>query len=82
MSTSARKIQPPLAKAVSFGRGRIIVRFEDGRELSVPLKWFPRLARASAQQRAEWRLIGGGIGVHWPLLDEDISVENLLLGAH
>ena len=72
----------PLAKEIAFVRGRIIVRFEDGRELSVPLKWFPRLARASAQQRAEWRLIGGGIGVHWFLLDEDISVENLLLGAH
>ena len=81
MSTSARKIHTPLAKEVAFGRGRMIVRFADGRELSVALNWFPRLERASAQKRAQWRLIGGGVGVHWPLLDEDISMESLLFGS-
>jgi hypothetical protein len=50
----------------------------DGREVSVPLVWFPRLQEASAAQRRNWRLIGGGIGIHWPDLDEDISVESLL----
>jgi len=51
---------------------------EDGRQLLVPLAWFPRLLEASDAQRRNWRLIGHGIGIHWPDLDEDISVENLL----
>jgi hypothetical protein len=54
------------------------IALEDGRRLLVPLAWFPRLLEASAEQRKNWRLIGGGTGVHWPDLDEDISVENLL----
>ncbi len=52
----------------------------DGRELSVPLVWFPRLLAGTAAQRANWRLIGGGVGVHWPDLDEDVSVAGLLRG--
>jgi len=54
------------------------VRLADGREISVPLAWFPRLHAASPEQRTNWRLIGGGVGIHWPDLDEDISVEGLL----
>lgn len=50
----------------------------DGREIGMPLKWSERLLRATAQQRAHWRLIGGGVGVHWPDVDEDISVPVLL----
>jgi Protein of unknown function (DUF2442) len=50
----------------------------DGREVSVPLEWFPRLRDASAQQREHWRFIGNGQGIHWPDIDEDISVEGLL----
>ena len=50
----------------------------DGREISVPLAWFPRLHNATAEQRKNWRLIGGGIGIHWEDVDEDISVESLL----
>lgn len=50
----------------------------DGRELSAPLEWFPRLRDATAEQRKDWRLIGGGQGFHWPELDEDIAVETLL----
>ena len=50
----------------------------DGREVSAPLVWFPRLSEAAEPERSNWRLIGGGIGIHWPDLDEDISVESLL----
>jgi hypothetical protein len=68
----------PLASAVAFTDGRMIVKLADGRELSVPLECFPRLRRASVRERRKWELIGGGLGIHWPLIDEDISVENLL----
>ena len=54
------------------------VSLADGRELSAPLAWFPRLRDATPQQRAEWKLIGRGAGVHWPSMDEDISVASLL----
>jgi len=50
----------------------------DGRELSVPLEWFPRLRDATSEQRQHWRFIGRGKGIHWPDVDEDISVESLL----
>lgn len=50
----------------------------DGRELTAPLEWFPRLRDATAEQRRNWRLIGGGQGIHWPDLDEDIAVSTLL----
>jgi hypothetical protein len=63
---------------VAFTDGRLIVKLADGRELSVPLDCFPRLRRASMRERRKWELIGGGLGIHWPLIDEDISVENLL----
>jgi hypothetical protein len=56
----------------------MLIRLADGRELSVPLAFFPRLQKASTRARSKWELIGGGIGIHWPDLDEDISVENLL----
>jgi len=67
-----------LASGVAFTDGRLIVKLADGRELSVPLDCFPRLRRASMRERRKWELIGGGLGIHWPLIDEDISVENLL----
>lgn len=50
----------------------------DGREVSAPLEWFPRLRAATREQRSQWRLIGKGVGVHWPEIDEDISVQSLL----
>jgi hypothetical protein len=71
----------PRARGVSFGDDTLVVQLEDGRQISVPIAWFPRLAEAMSAHLNEldnWRLIGGGIGVHWPGLDEDISVENLL----
>jgi len=67
-----------LAKSVSFKSGRIYVLLEDGREIGVPMDWFPRLKDASAKQRENYRLIAGGIGICFPDVDEDISVERLL----
>ncbi len=58
----------------------LMVDFEDGRALHVPLVWFPRLFRATQAQRNRWQLIGPGIGVHWPAVDEDLSAEGLLAG--
>ena len=60
---------------------RLIVTLADGRELAAPLIWFPRLVEATDQQRRTWRLIGGGYGIHWPEVDEDISVASLLCAA-
>lgn len=77
MSTLAVKIEP-LVVDVSFTTDRLHVVLADGREVSVPLAWFPRLQKATAKQRKNWRLIGGGVGIHWETVDEDISVESLL----
>jgi hypothetical protein len=59
----------------------LVVQLVDGRALSVPLAWYPRLLDGSAAQRANWVLSGGGFGIHWPELDEDLHVEGLLAGA-
>ena len=77
MSTSPVRVEP-LAVDVSFTKDSLRVRLADGREVSAPLVWFPRLKTATARQRKNWRLIGGGVGIHWPDVDEDISVEGLL----
>lgn len=58
----------------------LTVELVDGRVVSAPIAWYPRLAHGTSQERSRWRLIAGGRGVHWPDLDEDISVENLLAG--
>lgn len=63
---------------VAFENSKMIVFLEDGRELSIPLEWFPRLRKASEEQLNKWRLIGKGEGIHWEEIDEDIAVENLL----
>ena len=68
----------PLATDVSFGDSVMRVALADGRELSVPLEWFPRLRDATPTLRQNWRLIGHGEGIHWPDLDDDISVGALL----
>jgi hypothetical protein len=67
-----------LAVDVKFTEDALQVRLSDGREVSAPLEWFPRLRDASSVQRAHWRLIGRGIGIHWEDVDEDISVTSLL----
>ncbi len=77
MSISAVKLEP-LARKVGFTDTHLLIELADGRELRVPLPWFPLLLNATPQQRSNWQLIGGGIGIHWPDVDEDISVENLL----
>ena len=58
----------------------LTVELNDGRTISVPLAWYPRLVHATLEERGNWRLIGNGEGIHWPELDEDISVENIILG--
>lgn len=58
------------------------VEFNDGRAISVPLDWYPRLSHANEQERSNWRIIGKGHGIHWEDLDEDASVEGLLVGVH
>ena len=78
MGTLAVKIEP-LVVNVSFMADMLRVVLADGREFSVPLAWFPRLKKATGKQRKNWSLIGGGVGIHWESLDEDISVESLLL---
>jgi len=69
-----------LAKTVSFDANNMWVDFADGRKLGVPLAYFPRLLNATPKQREQYEISGGGSGLHWDELDEDISVENLLLG--
>jgi hypothetical protein len=77
MSTLAIEVEP-LAVNVSFTDSALCVLLADGREISVPLAWSPRLLAATPEQRNQWRLIGGGVGIHWEAIDEDISVESLL----
>lgn len=60
---------------------RLTVDLMDGRSISVPVAWYPRLAAGTPAQRANWELCGAGLGIHWPDLDEDLSTEGLLLGA-
>jgi hypothetical protein len=65
---------------VSVTDDTLTVEISDGRTISVPLAWYPRLSSATPEERNTWRLLGQGRGIHWPALDEDISVENLLAG--
>lgn len=80
MPTSAVKFDAT-AVAVTVTDDQLLVVLADGRELAAPLAWFPRLAEATAEQRKNWRLIGRGQGIHWPDVDEDISVASLLRAA-
>jgi len=78
MTTSV--VSPPNARArrVEFVPDAFVVHLEDGRSLTVPLEWFPRLRDATPDQRNHWELIGAGFGIHWPEIDEDISVAGVL----
>lgn len=80
MLTSAIEIELPLAEGVTITDDTLCVDLSDGRSISVPLAWYPRLVNASKAERDDWRLIGRGAGIHWPGIDEDISVEGLLSG--
>ncbi len=66
---------------VSFTEDSLCVALSDGRKISVPLSWYPRLLHATAEQRKNWKVAGGGYGIHWPDIDEDLSTEGLLRGA-
>ncbi|MBL7120137.1 MAG: DUF2442 domain-containing protein [Dehalococcoidia bacterium] len=78
MSTSKVRAITVLATDVHFDAERMTVQLSDGREISVPVEWFPALRDATEEQRNRWRLIGKGVGIHWEDLDEDLSVEGLL----
>lgn len=77
MSIFVRMIKA-LASNVRVTNDELQVELADGRVVSAPLEWFPRLRNATAEQRSKWRLIGGGVGIHWEDVDEDVSVESLL----
>src|SRR5216684_9402848 len=80
MSISGTEVKEAIAKGVTVGDEALIVDLADARTITVPLAWFPGLAHGTPAERANWRLIGGGVGIHWPDLDEDISVASLLAG--
>ena len=72
----------PLAASVDFTESELIISLTDGRSISVPIAWFASLSTASKEQLNDWELLGEGEGVHWPQIDEDLSVKGLLLGFH
>ena len=80
MSISAVEMQMPDAIGVDVAGNVLRVELSDGRAISVPVDWYPRLAHATEKERANWRIIGRGQGIHWEDIDEDVSVRDLLLG--
>ncbi|MFP4132834.1 MAG: DUF2442 domain-containing protein [Halothece sp.] len=72
----------PLAQEVEITEDDLIVYLVDGRKLSVPLIWFPKLEKATKQQLENYEILGDGEGIHWSEIDEDLSIEGLLLGTH
>jgi hypothetical protein len=80
MNTSTPATETATAKGVKVTADALIVKLRAGRTVSVPIGWYPRLAQGTPTERRRWELIGPGIGIHWPDLDEDVSVEALLLG--
>jgi len=80
MNTSAVEMQLPDAIGVDVAGNALSVELSDGRTISVPVNWYPRLAHATEKERANWRIIGRGQGIHWEDVNEDVSVRDLLLG--
>lgn len=80
MSSFSVEKSEVLATRVTVSEDTLSVELADGRTIAVPLAWYPRLMHATSAERTSWRLIGGGRGIHWPAVDEDISVANLLAG--
>jgi hypothetical protein len=80
MSSSTTETPVVRAETVTISGDAITAELSDGRSISAPLAWYPRLLHGTPEERSNWRLIGGGSGIHWPALDEDISVGNLLTG--
>jgi hypothetical protein len=80
MTTSLTEIAVPAATNVLVTEDTLTVDLSDGRTIWVPLDWYPRLVHGTPEERSDWRLIGRGEGIHWPQLDDDISVEGLIAG--
>ena len=80
MSISELELRFPMAVAITMTDDMLSVALSDGRTIVVPLNWYPRLQHASPEERKAYRLVGGGEGLHWPAIEEDISVEGLLAG--
>lgn len=80
MRTSMAEPTSPTAERVAISSDTLSVELSDGRTISIPLGWFPRLLHGNTRERGNWRLIGRGQGIHWKDLDEDVSVEGLLAG--
>ena len=78
MSTLVNKSANVLASKVWFSNDMLYVLLQDGREIGVPLLWFPSLRKANKEQLDDWRLIGNGVGIHWESIDEDLSISALL----
>lgn len=80
MRISTVETEVPIAQKVVVTEDTVRVDLSDGRTISAPLAWYPRLLHGTKKERNNWRVIGKGYGIHWKDLDEDISIENLLLG--
>jgi hypothetical protein len=80
MTTFGIQFREAMAKGLTVNDDSLMADLADGRTITVPLAWFPRLAHGTVSERTNWRFIGSGTGIHWPDLDEDISVESLLAG--
>lgn len=80
MNTLTTEIRIAKLQQVTTTEDSLTIDLSDGRTVSVPIGWYPRLLHGTPQERNNWRLIGEGEGIHWPDLDEDINVENLLAG--
>lgn len=82
MSSSAQAEGADIrVREIAINEDELTVALMDGRAITVPLAWYPRLQAATAEQRAHWEMAGAGCGIHWPELDEDLSSEGLLAGA-
>lgn len=81
MNTLVTEVRMAAAQNISITEDELILELTDGRTISIPLVWYPRLFHSTDAERNNWRFIGDGEGIHWPDLDEDISVEHLILGV-
>lgn len=80
MNILAVEIEIPLVEDVKITKDTLSADLSDGRKISVPLEWFPRLLHATSKERKNWRLVGKGQGIYWEDIDEDISIEGLISG--
>jgi len=81
MNTLAIEVHPQ-AHTVKFTEADLVVELMDGRTIATPLVWFPRLSKATKKELNNWELLGDGEGIHWPDIDEDLSIAGLLAGTH